>query len=183
MVDPELRYSDGVITIRRQRIDDLDQHLGAIDDAQIDLLWDPGHRELWEAMSMVEQRAHQLRHLQQVHDAFGPGPFWSFSGDLVDTSYVVYVDCNLDSEDSPHGAANVSYVCHPSYRRCGYATRAVRLVLHFLREHTPAMEAHFVIRPDNEASQHVALAVGAHEDSRSIDRFGRTMLRYVLPLR
>jgi RimJ/RimL family protein N-acetyltransferase len=183
MVDPEIRYTDGVITLRRQTAEDLDQHLAAIDAAQMDLLWDPGHRELWEALSPTEQRAHQLRHLMAVHEAFGPGPKWCFSGDLADASYVVYVDCDLACPDAPAGAANVSYVCHPAHRRRGHATRAVQLVLRFLLDHTAATEAQFSILPDNDASRHVALAVGAREHSRSTDRFGRTLVRHVLPLR
>jgi RimJ/RimL family protein N-acetyltransferase len=187
VVDPDARYTDGILTIRRQRADDLEQHLAAIDDAQIDRLWDPGHRELWEAMSPIEQRAHQLHHLQRVHDSFGPGPFWSFSGDLVDTSYVVYVDCDLASQDlpasAPSGATNISYACHPAYRGRGYATRAVGLVLQFLREHTAATEAHFSVHIDNEPSRRVARAAGAREYGCSLDRFGRMMVRHVLKLR
>jgi RimJ/RimL family protein N-acetyltransferase len=183
VVDPEARYSDGVITIRRQRSDDLDQHLAAIDHAQMDLLWDPGHRELWEAMSAEEQRAHQLRHLESVHRAFGAGPKWWFSGDLADSSYVVYVDCDLANPEVPANAASISYVCHPAFRGRGYAARAVRLVVQFLIEHTPASEAHFLVLPENEASRRVALAVGAREHSRSTDGFGRTMIRLVRALR
>jgi RimJ/RimL family protein N-acetyltransferase len=183
MVDPEARYTDGVITIRRQTVDDLDQHLAAIDDAQMDLLWDPGHRERWEALSAPEQRAHQQRHLQGVHDDFGPGPKWCFSGDLAATRYVVYVDCETASPELPAGAANISYACHPAHRGRGYTARAVRLVVRFLVEHTSATEIHFRIVPDNEASRRVALAVGAEHRDRVTDRFGRTLDRHVLTLR
>jgi len=183
VVDPEVRYSDGVLSIRRQTCDDLEQHLGAIDDAQIVLLWDPGHRELWEALSPAEQREHQCAHLQRVSEGFGPGPKWWFSGDVVDARYVVYVDCDLACPEVPPGAANISYACHPAHRRRGYATRAVRLVLQFLTEQTSATEAWFAMLPDNEPSRRVAIAIGASEHGRAKDRFGRTLVRYVLALR
>lgn len=47
---PPLTYSDGVVTIRRQRPDDIGAHLDAIDDEQIDWLWDAGSRRTSEAV-------------------------------------------------------------------------------------------------------------------------------------
>ncbi len=35
---PPVRYTDGVVTIRRQRADDIDRHLEAIDGEQVDWL-------------------------------------------------------------------------------------------------------------------------------------------------
>ncbi len=52
-----MRYTDGVVTIRRQRADDIDRHLEAIDDEQIDWLWEPGDRQKWEAQTPDQQRA------------------------------------------------------------------------------------------------------------------------------
>ena len=58
---PPLSYTDGVVTIRRQRADDIDRHLEAIDDEQIDWLWEPGDRQKWEALAPDQQRARNLR--------------------------------------------------------------------------------------------------------------------------
>ncbi len=38
---PPVSYTDGVVTIRPQRVDDIDRHMEAIDDDQIDWLWEP----------------------------------------------------------------------------------------------------------------------------------------------
>lgn len=179
---PPLAYRDRVVTIRRQSVDDLDQHIAAVDDEQIDWLWLPGERESWEAMTADEQRAHQLRHLQSTHDSFGHGPKWCFSADVVDTPYVVYVDCDLANPDVPRGEANVSYTAHPAHRGRGYVSRAVRLVVQFLRENTGAREAHIVVDAENVNSLRMPQAVGAIEADRFVNDHGRAMVRHVLVL-
>ncbi len=180
---PPLRYSDGVVEIRRQRPDDLDRHLGAIDDAQIDWLWLPGERQLWEAMTPEGQRAHQLAHLRRSYDTFAEGPLWRFSVDAGDQQYVAYVECNLANPQVAAGEANISYICHPSFRRQGFASRAVALVFAFVAEHTGAREAHLVIDAENEASLGVARRVGAVERERFVDSDGRSKIRHVVEIR
>jgi RimJ/RimL family protein N-acetyltransferase len=179
---PALTYSDGVVTLRRQRVEDIDTDLEAKDDAQIDWLWLPGQRETWQAMSAAEQRAHALRGLRANHDAFATGPKWTFSLDTNGNDYVAYADCDLANDRVPPGEANISYASHPAHRGRGYVTRAVRLVLRFLREHTSARRAHLIIDATNAASLRVAHAVGAEpNDSRSDDR-GRTLIHHRLDL-
>jgi RimJ/RimL family protein N-acetyltransferase len=181
---PPLTYSDGVVTIRRQDPSlDLAQHLGAIDDEQIDWLWHPSHRSLWEAKTPEEQVDHQRRHLQSSHDDFGKGPNWRFSVDTADERYVAYVDCDLANEHVPAGEANVSYCSHPAYRGRGYVTRAVRLVARFLSDHTGAGNAYLVIDANNAASLRVVTSLGIQEDARWPARTGATMVRFVLDLR
>lgn len=183
MVGVEVVATDGELVLRQQSPEDLDRQMEAVDDAQIDWLWEPGHRELWEAMSPAEQREHQRRHLETVHASFGPGPKWCFSVDTPDASYVVYIDCDLSNPHVPAGQANISYTCHPAYRGRGYTTRAVRLVCDFLRERTMASEAYIVVEPENRPSLGVARAVGAVERDRFVDEHGRTLIRHVLSLR
>ncbi len=175
-------HTDGLLTLRRQDADDLDAHMSAVDDEQTDWLWEPGDRAVWEAMSPGEQREHQRRHLQAVHESFGPGPKWCFSVDAPESRYVVYVDCDLANPNVPRGQANISYACHPAHRGKGYTSRAVRLVCAFLRDHTNANEAHIVVDVRNEASLRVAKAVGAVQVESVIDKHGRTMVRHVLSI-
>jgi RimJ/RimL family protein N-acetyltransferase len=180
---PPVRYTDGVVTIRPLRANDIDRHMDAIDDAQIYWLWEPPDRQKWEAMTRDEQREHNLRYLRASQDSFGAGPKWIFAGDLADANYVAYVDCDLAISHVPAGEANISYACHPAYRGRGYVSRAVRLITRFLRDHTGAGSAHIIADAENTASLRVAKAVGATESGRWTDEYGRTMVRHVLPLR
>jgi RimJ/RimL family protein N-acetyltransferase len=180
---PPVRYGDGVVTIRPQRIDDIDRHMEAIDDDQIDWLWLPGSRQEWEAMTAHEQRERNVKHLRACQEDFGKGPVWTFSADLAEASYVAYVDCDLANIHVPPGEANISYTGHPVYRGQGHVSRAVRLVTRFLCDHTGAGSAHIIVDAANTASLRVAHAVGAVESERWIDEYGRTMVRHVRPLR
>jgi RimJ/RimL family protein N-acetyltransferase len=175
--------TDGVVTIRPLRADDIDRHMEAIDDEQIDWLWEPDHRAKWKTMTPAEQREHNVAYLRACEDGFGTGPKWNFSADLADASYVAYVDCDLANPHVPLGDANISYTAHPAYRGQGNVSRAVRLVADFLRDHTGAASAHFIIDEANEPSLRVARAVGATRAGRWIDEHGRAMIRHVLPLR
>ena len=179
---PPLTYSDGTVTIRRQRLDDAEMNIDTLDDVQIDWLLEPGNREHWESMTPEEQLAHQRRVAQVNHDRFATGPKWSFAIE-VDGRYVGHVDADLANPHVPNGEANVSYTMGPAHRGNGYVTRAVRLVMQFVRDHTGAREIHIVVHPDNEPSLRVARAVGAVEIERYVDHHGDTMVRYVVSLR
>jgi len=180
---PVFPYTDGSVTIRCQCVDDVDRHLEAVDDEQINWLWDPGHRELWEAMPPAEQRAHTVKLLRERSERFGTGPQWNFSVDVRDEEYVAYVDCDLTNDDVPLGEANISYTCHPAFRGRGYVSRAVLLLTRFLRDNTAARQAHILVHPENVASLRVAHAAGASERERFIDHHGREMIRHVIELR
>ena len=180
---PPVSYSDGVVTIRRMRANDIDADLEAKDDEQIDWMWLSGQRESWEAMTPAEQRAHALRGLEANHEAFGTGPKWTFAGDAPEADYVAYVDCDLANESVPRGEANISYSAHPAHRGKGYVRRAVRLVLRFLEDHTGARQAHIVVDAGNVASLRVAHAVGAAEADRWVAANGRTMVRHLFSLK
>jgi len=181
-VDSQLPLTDGVVTLRRQHPDDLELHLSAVDEEQMRWLWESGHRELYEAMTSRERRAHQLRHLHASHDSYGPGPKWSWSVDLANARYVAYVDCDLANDHVPVGAANISYVCSPEYRGRGYTSRSVRLVCDFLRQQTGAQEAHILVDLENVASLRVAEAVAAIEAETFVNEHGRATVRDVVEL-
>ena len=179
---PPLSYTDGVVTIRRQRAADLDRDLEAKDDEQVDRLWQPGERTSWEAMSDSARRTHALRGLLTNADVFQTGPRWTFAVDTAEDTGVAGVECDLAGEHVPRGEANISYWCHPDHRGRGLVPRAVRLALRFLVDHTGAREAHVSVDVDNAASQRVADAVGAEAVGSWTDEHGRRMVRHVLPL-
>ncbi|HET6584103.1 MAG TPA: GNAT family N-acetyltransferase [Nannocystaceae bacterium] len=121
---------------------------------------------------------------QHEHDleAFGRGPKWTFAVDSASTPYVAYVDCDLANAGVPAGEANLSYSCHPDHRRQGHVSRAIRLVLRFLGEHTLTRRAHLVIDENNAASLRVASSLAARPVERFVDVHGRAMIRHVLEL-
>jgi len=176
---PATTYSDGTVTIRRQSVVDLDADLEAKDDEQIDWLWLPGQRQLWEAKTTTEQREHARRGLEANERNFGSGPSWNFAGDAAGAPYAVFVNCDLANEHVPHGEANISYSSHPAHRGRGYVSRAVRLVMQFLHDHTGAREAHIIADVENAPSLRVAQAVDAVATERWVNDQGRTMQRHV----
>ncbi len=179
---PPTSYTDGVVTIRSLTVDDIDPDLEAKDDQQISWLWLPGQREQWEAMTSDQQRAHALRGLHEAQESFGMGPKWRFAADNADARYVAYVDCDLANDHVPAGEANISYSAHPDHRGHGHVSRAVRLALRFLVDHTGAREAHIIVDPRNVASVRVARSVGARESGELLGESGQRMIRHVLPI-
>jgi RimJ/RimL family protein N-acetyltransferase len=185
---PPLTYTDGTVALRRQSVDDVDADLEAKDDEQINWLWLPGQREQWEALSAGERRARAAAGLQANRDAFGRGPKWIFAVDAVDAAgaveapYVVYVDADLANDDVPRGEANISYSSHPAHRGRGHVTRAVRLLVRFLADHTGARQAHVIVDARNGASLRVAIGLGARPAERWVDAEGHTMIRHVVPI-
>jgi RimJ/RimL family protein N-acetyltransferase len=177
---PSVSYSDGVVSIRRPEADDLEADLSAKDEEQIRWMWLPEHREHWESMTEGQRRDHAVRGLEERRDQFGSGPKWTFSVDAPGQRYVAYVDCDLGNDHVAPGEANVSYSSHPDQRGNGHASRAVRLVLRFLADHTGCREAHIVADSENVASLRVARSVHAREEGRWTNDEGRTMIRHVV---
>jgi RimJ/RimL family protein N-acetyltransferase len=79
-------------------------------------------------------------------EAFGRGPRWTFAVDAVEAGAdeVAFVAADLAGGDTPRGEASISCSVHPDHQGWGDASRAVRLVLRFLTDHTGAREAHVV---------------------------------------
>jgi RimJ/RimL family protein N-acetyltransferase len=179
---PPLTYDDGVVSIRCQEAADLDADLAAKDEAQIRWMWRPGERERWEAMTAAEKREHSRLGLAKNRDSFGRGPKWTFAVDAGASCCVAYVDCDLANPRVPAGEANVSYSCHPEHRGKGYVSRAVRLILHFLVEHTGVRRAHLCIERENVASLRVARAVATVEPEPFVNEERRAALRFVVEL-
>ena len=55
------------------------------------------------------------------------------------------------TEHVPRGEASISYFSHPELRGRGYASRAVRLVMQFLGDHTAALRCHLIVDADDRA--------------------------------
>lgn len=177
---PPLVYGDGAVSIRRLDPADVDRHVAGIDEQQIRWLWQPGEREAWQAMTASQQREHCRTWLGRCRDGFGAGPTWSFAVDTESTPYVAFVGVDLCNADVPAGEANVSYSCHPEHRGQGYVSRAVRLALRFVAEHTGARRAHVLVQKGNAASLRVARSVAARDPTDFVNARGQSMFRFVI---
>jgi RimJ/RimL family protein N-acetyltransferase len=175
---PPLTYTDGRVTIRLRRPEDVEAHVAGTDEEQIRWLW-PQHRDDWLAMTPEQQLAHVRRVMDEKIAINETGPKWDF-GVFVDDVLVGHVDCDLANPNVPHGEANVSYTIWPAHRGNGYASAAARQVIRFVTEHTGAREVHVIADARNEASLRVARAVGAIEVGTYLDGNGDTMVRHVL---
>lgn len=177
---PPLAYSDGVVTIRRRELADLDADLEAKDEQQIRWLWLPWQRQAWAEMTDRQRRDHAADVLQDNHATFGSGPKWTFTVDAAGVRGAGYVDCDLANDHVQAGEANISYASHPAHRGNGYASRSVRLVIEFLRDHTGARTADIITENVNAPSRRVARSVGAAAVEHWTTDGGRTMIRHRL---
>lgn len=100
---------------------------------------------------------------------------------LVGGRIVGWVDYDTDRDWLGPREVNVGYNIFGPYRRRGYATRAVRVLLGLLRDHTDHQHANLVIDVGNIASLGVARAVGAQVVQSNFDEGGRlSSLRHVV---
>jgi RimJ/RimL family protein N-acetyltransferase len=116
-------------------------------------------------------------------DGFGTGPRWTFAVDARDATSVARVGCDLAGELAPPGEALIWYSSsHPAHRAWESVSRAVRLVIQFLQDHTGARQAHLIADVENVVSPRVAQALGATAIEQWVDDRGRTLVRYVVSL-
>lgn len=175
---PPLAYPDGVVTIRRRQLADLDADVEAKDEEQIRWLWLPWQLHAWAEMTVEQRRRHAAEVLRTNHEMFGSGPKWTFTVDTGNVRGVAYVDCDLANDHVATGEANISYASHPAHRGKSYVSRSVRLVFAFLRDHTGARTADIITDAMNTPSRRVARAVGAAEVEQWTADDGHVMIRH-----
>jgi RimJ/RimL family protein N-acetyltransferase len=102
---------------------------------------------------------------------------------VVERQIVGWVDYDAEHDWLGPHEVNVGYNVFAPHRRKGYATRAVGLLLGYLRDHTDVERAHLVIHADNAASLRVARAIGAPMVGRHVGTTGPTAsLRHTVEL-
>jgi RimJ/RimL family protein N-acetyltransferase len=94
---------------------------------------------------------------------------------VVGGQIVGWVDYDTEPTSLPPTAANIGDNVFAPYRRQGYATRAVLLLLEYLRDSTDIEQAVLAIDVGNEASFGVARAVGAVVDEQILDASGEVV--------
>jgi RimJ/RimL family protein N-acetyltransferase len=100
---------------------------------------------------------------ESFHRWLGPGPDEPQPVGCIHAAgqIVGFVDYDTDQEWLEPGEVNVGYSVFAPHRSRGYATRAVRLLLHHLAVRTGYTMASLLIDPANDRSLAVAARIGA----------------------
>ena len=122
-----IELTDKVITIQPFSVENAEDHLKGEDDEQIK--WLSGGKSTLESIKSWISK-------NQKHWEIG-GPIFNFAVFDHDSKLVGMVEANTDFkkvEGIEKGDANISYGLYPKERGKGYASRAVNLIIIFLKE-------------------------------------------------
>jgi len=163
--------SDGVVRVDALTVADLDAHWAGEDEEQARRFgWYPRRSNLEQVRTFL------LETEQQWRDS-GPRRTWAIrsasTGALLGGCEV-----RLSSD----GSADVSWWIFPEHRGCGFASRAIRLMVRYAVDTLAVTRFVAFIEPDNLASRGVARSVGFAE--LELNTTGdRPMLRHELVCR
>jgi RimJ/RimL family protein N-acetyltransferase len=147
----EVVISDGVIVLRPLNTEDAADHLAGEDVELVRWLnGGPGTKE--------SVRRH-IEHVKQLWQ--NGGPIFTFAVRLLaEDTLVGTIDVQLRQDAYRPDQANLAYGLYPTWRGRGFATRAVRLALEFLRPEATVHSALIRANPGNVASAAVAVRAG-----------------------
>jgi RimJ/RimL family protein N-acetyltransferase len=147
----EVVISDGVIVLRPLNGEDAADHLAG-EDAEL-VRWLNGGPGTEEAV-----RRH-IEHVEQMWQ--NGGPIFTFAVRLLaEDTLVGTIDVQLHQDAYGPDQANLAYGLYPTWRGHGFATRAVRLALEFLRPEATVRSALIRADPGNLSSAAVAVRAG-----------------------
>lgn len=162
--------SDDVILLRPFTLEDAEVHLRGEDDELIKWLSD-GKSTLAGVNHWIEQNTLSMKN---------GGPVFTF-GIVADGTLVGMVEMRndlLSSEGFTSGDVNISYGIYPRYRRRGYASRAVRLMVNFVANRG-FHKAIIKVSPHNDRSLRVAERCGFTKERQLVTENGEPMIIYV----
>lgn len=168
----EIELTDGVITLKPFRPEDAEAHLAGDDEEQ--QKWLSGGKSTLETVQNWIAR-------NQGHWEAG-GPIYNFAIWAEDT-LVGMIEANTDVEKIEglsEGDANLSYGTYPDARGKGYVSRAVKLIVTFLKE-KGIRRAVIRVLPENESSVRVPIACGFTE-AGTVETKEGTMTVYIQQL-
>lgn len=151
LVTDQVVITDGVIVLRPLRSEDADEHLAG-EDAEL-VRWVNGGPGTKESV---------LRHIEHVQQMWqNGGPIFTFAVRLLaEDALVGTLDVQLDQDAYRPDQANLAYGLYPAWRGHGFATRAVRLAVEFLRPEATVHSALIRADPANASSAAVAIRAG-----------------------
>lgn len=166
--------SDGTVTLRPLTHEDV----GGTQPGQED---DELSRWLNSGAGSTETVHQHVAH--GVEQWVSGGPNFRFAiTTSADDALVGTIDVQLDQPFLTAGQANLAYLLYPLSRGRGFATRAVRLAVDFLRRYTDVRQALILTGVENPASAAVAQRAGFQPAGQGDD--GRHVLnRHLLTIR
>lgn len=166
---PPLSYADGVVRLRPQELAVAAQS-GA---RHLDATPPPSRT------SQREAKPSPLNH-DRIERVVGAGPRWSFVAETDSGAPFAHFDCDLTDPGAPAGEATIRYAGPPDHATEGDLSRAVRLVLRFLADHTATRRAHLSIAQDDAPALRVATSLCAATPKTSGGAGGRVTRHHVL---
>ena len=149
VLTPELR--DEVVVPRPLSRSDAHDHLAGEDEELV--------RWLNGGPGTVDTVAQHIAAAQEMWMACGPT--FSFAiRSALDDQLAGTIDVQLQPENAPRGFANLAYGLYPPYRGRGWASRAVKLAVEFLRRRDDMTDVLIRVDPGNSASIAVANRTG-----------------------
>ncbi|TLM82695.1 GNAT family N-acetyltransferase [Pseudarthrobacter sp. NamE2] len=147
----KIEISDEVIVLRPLNMGDAGDHLAG-EDADL-VRWLNGGPGTKESV---------LRHIERVEKMWQDGgPVFTFAVRLLAEDILIgTIDVQLCQDAYRPDQANIAYGLYPAWRGHGFATRAVRLALKFLRPEASVHSALIRADPANVSSAAVALRAG-----------------------
>jgi RimJ/RimL family protein N-acetyltransferase len=156
--------SDGVVLIRPLAVGDAEVHHAGEDDEIV--RWLTGGRS-----TVPSNRVFIADSLELWRN---DGPQFVFGVRRADNDELTgTIDVRTVEPYLLAGQVNIAYAVYPRWRGRGIATRAVRLMVEFLRARPGAREAVIRVDPDNLRSVGVARAAGFTLTHRTDDEHGR----------
>lgn len=170
----DMSLTDGVILLRPFQPHDAKAHLAGEDDEQVKWL-SGGVSTRDSVLAWIERNR-----LSWQND----GPTYNFAiCPAADRRCVGMIEANTRVPGLRAGVANLSYGLYAHARGRGWATRAVMLVLEYMRVRGDVSIAVIQVHPENERSLRLPRRCGFRCVGRRISPEGDTLETFVRPVR
>ncbi len=157
------QLTDGVVTVRPLRADDVSSMYEAVCESLADL-------KPWMSWAHDHYERKEIRDWITVARAYwADGSYYGFA--ITDAHRHIFLGgCNLSHIHPYYHFCNLGYWVRTTQRGHGFAGRAARLAARFAFERVGLIRAEIVISTGNAASQRVADKIGAHREGILLNR-------------
>lgn len=157
------QLTDGVVTVRPLRADDVSSMYEAVCESLADL-------KPWMSWAHDDYERKETRDWVTVAQArWTDGTYYGFA--IIDAHRHIFLgSCSISHIHPLYHFCNLGYWVRATQRGHGFAGRAARLTARFAFERVSLIRAEIVIATENVASQRVADKMGAHREGILFNR-------------